>query len=58
MSEKIGEYSINDCKLSESLYKNEIEEICCWCAEAGHRNITLGECLGNCDGQEAQEAEK
>ena len=52
MSERIGEYSIKDCKLAESLYKNEIGEICCWCAEFEHRNIELGQCFGNCDWQD------
>ena len=48
-------YKVSDCVHAIDLYENEIKEVCCYCDEYGHRNITLGDCIGNCECQEMEQ---
>lgn len=48
---ELNGYKVSDCVHAIDLYENEIKEVCCYCDEYEHRNITLGDCFGNCDGQ-------
>lgn len=42
------------CKHALDTKKNEIGEELCFCEEYDHwRNITLGECFGNCESEES-----
>lgn len=50
---ELNGYKVSDCVHAFDLYENEIKEVCCHCDECGHRNITLGDCFGNCDWQQS-----
>lgn len=52
---ELNGYKVSDCVHAVDLYENEIKEVCCQCDEYGHRNITLGDCFGNCDCQESDD---
>lgn len=47
----------NECKHCLGISNNAIGEVICSCEFYGEdegRNVTLGECFGNCDSQESE----
>lgn len=46
---------MTECKHGYGIEENEIGEKVCFCEEwDSNRNITLGECIGNCEMQEVE----